>query len=137
MKRILLFIVVTFGVIGVMALTGCAVQPSINPPVEQFSIQAVGTPIPTGQDAVPVNLPAGTSGVMIVNNKPVALQVVVSNTIATIMPAQGFLFILPPSTYQIYLYDPSGPIGSRVERTDSGKVRYMYITTVPRNTPLP
>jgi hypothetical protein len=125
------------GAVGLFVLVSCAAQPAPNPPIEQFSKPAVGTPIPPNQDTAPVKLPTGASGVMVVNNKPVPLQVVVSDTIATIMPTQGFLFILPPSTYQIYLYDSSGPIGNRVERTEADKVRYVYITTVPRRTPVP
>ena len=131
------FIRAVCGMLGLIILAGCAAQPIPNPPVEQFSKPAVGTPIPAGKDAAPVNLPAGASGVMVVNNKPISIRVAVSDTIATISPTEGYLFILPPATYQLFLYDLNGPIGNQVEQTEAGKVRYVYVTTVPRRTPSP
>jgi hypothetical protein len=132
-----LLIKVLCGVFGSIVLLGCATQSIPNPPVEQFAKPAIGTPIPTGKDVVPVNLPTGSSGVMVVNNKSISIRVAVSDTIATIEPSEGFLFILPPSTYQFYLYESDMPIGSRVEQIEVGKVRYVYITTVPRRTSSP
>jgi hypothetical protein len=113
-------------VIGLAVLAGCT---SSIPPASQFQIPAVGTPMPGGhEEAVKPDLSLDTSGVLFVNQTGVRVQVVVSSTIATIPIGEDFLFILPPGTYQVYLYQPNLAPLIHTETTTGGKLRYVYLT---------
>lgn len=124
----LLRILALITLIGILSglLLGCNPQPQI-PPAEQFTQVPVGTPIPYDQHGAPVSLPPGMSGAMFINQKNTPIRVAVSDTITTVIPGQAFLFILPPASYQFYVYEVDGPNSTRTEKTEPGKVRYLYL----------
>ena len=120
--------------IALLGLASCSLESSNPlPAVDQFQTPAAGTPIPAGQEAVPIDLPSSSSGVLFVNQGSAAVRVVVSDTIATIPPAQSFLFVLPPNAYEFYIYEPGVPPRSHREQTESGKVRYVYLVPLLLN----
>lgn len=111
-------------------LAGCSSQssPTQIPPVDQFTIPAVGTLMPPGrEEAVKPDLPSDSSGVLVINHAEVEVKVVVSNTLATIPAGNMFLFVLPPDTYQFFVYQPNAAPQLFVEQTQGGKMRYVYL----------
>lgn len=126
-RRIVVAIVLT-GILGSMLL-GCNSLPPV-PPAEQFTQIPIGTPIPYEQHGAPVTLPPGMSGAMFVNQKTTPIRVAVSDTITTIIPGQTFLFILPPASYQFYVYEVDAPNSARTENLELGKVRYLYLLPI-------
>lgn len=111
-----------------LALGGCQAGDQINAPQEtQFQIPAVGTPVPIGAGTTPVSLPNNGSGALFINNASLQVRVAVSNTIVTIDPKKGFLFVLPAGSYQFYIYglEPAAQIDT--EKIEQGKVRYVYL----------
>ena len=125
MSRRLLIAVLLGGILSSLML-GCSSLPPV-PPAEQFLRAPIGTPIPYNQHGAPVSLPPGMSGAMFVNQKNAPIRVAVSDTITTIIPAQAFLFILPPGAYQFYVYEVNAPNSTRTENLEPGKVRYLYV----------
>lgn len=112
-------------------LAGCSSQssPTRIPPVDQFTIPAVGMLMPPGpEEAVKPDLPSGSGGVLAINQTGVEVKVVVSNTLATIPAGNMFLFVLPPDTYQFFVYQPNAAPRLFVEQTQGGKMRYVYLT---------
>jgi hypothetical protein len=94
---------------------------STIPPVEHFNMPAVGTPIPEVTGAHYADMPPGTGGVLYLNSlRPI--QVAVNETIVTILPGQGFLFILPPGNHEFYIYGMIDKPVSKTERVEAGKV---------------
>ena len=100
----------------------------VIPPEEKFTIPAVGTLIPVGGGTHQLSIPHDVGGSLVVNNTEAEIRVVVSDTIATIKPTQGFLFILPPGTYQYYIYG-LGTSKIYVDQVQGNKVRYVYISS--------
>jgi hypothetical protein len=122
MRRVFLVLVL----IGlVLALGSC--QNNRIPPIEQYTVPALGTSLPAEAVSRVLGLPDGGSGIAMFNNSPAVVRVVVSDTIATISPAEGFLFILPPQDYRFYIYHANGASQAFVERVENGKVRYVYL----------
>jgi hypothetical protein len=119
----------TISLLVLMFLVSCqSPQPSV-PPASEFRIPAVGTPLPSGhEEALNPEIASGTSGVLFVNQTGLHVQVAVSDTIATIPVGEDFLFILPPDTYQFYLYQPDLAPRIHTETTTAGKVRYVYLS---------
>ena len=58
------------------------------------------------------------------------VNVVLSDTIATIPPTYGYLFVLAPGTYNFYVYESDNGPTVRTETIKPGKVRYVYIYPV-------
>jgi len=56
--------------------------------------------------------------------------VVINNTITTLDITKGFLFILPPQTYELYVYGLSDRPVARSEQVEAGKTRYFYLMPV-------
>jgi hypothetical protein len=101
------------------------------PPASQFQVPALGTPMPGGQEeAVRPDLPPDQSGALIINQTGLQIQVAVSGTIVTLPIGQDFLFILPPSAYEFYIYEPDSTSYIQKETLEGGKLRYVYITHV-------
>jgi hypothetical protein len=94
----------------------------------KFTSLAVGTVVPNGEEARLAPLPVGMGGALLVNRSENPIRVVISDTLATIPSGQGFLFILPPATYdvQVFKTDTDGPL-RREESVSEGKTRYVYI----------
>jgi hypothetical protein len=125
---------ITISLFALMFLASCqSPQPSV-PPASEFRIPAVGTPLPGGhEEALNPDIASSTSGVLFVNQTGLRMQVAVSDTIATIPLGEDFLFILPPGTYQFYLYQPDLAPRIHTETTTAGKVRYVYLSrALPR-----
>ncbi len=101
------------------------------PAASSFIVPAVGTLMQGGhEEAVqPVLLP-NQSGALVINQTGLQIQVAVSNTIAELPIGQDFLFVLPPSTYEFYIYEPNRSPYIHQETLESGKLRYLYITDV-------
>jgi hypothetical protein len=119
-------------VLFTLALGGCQADNQIKAPSEdQIRTPAVGTPIPAGAGLSPVTLPDNGSGALFVNNASVKVRVVVSNTIASIDPRKGFLFVLPPGSYQFFIYDLEPTVQVSIEKIDPNKVRYVYLLPPP------
>lgn len=125
---------VHLAIFGLLAVWGVACAPLL-PPKSDFTVPAVGTLIPGGhEEAVHPEIPAGQSGALLINQTGLRIQVAVNNTIADIPLAQDFLFILPPGTYEFYIYrDDSQPIMHK-ETLEAGKLRYLYISPLLGNT---
>src|SRR5512144_3214459 len=86
-----------------LALGSCQADNQIDVPQEtQFHNPAVGTPVPIGAGMSPVSLPNDGSGALFINNASLQVRIAVSNTIVTINPKEGFLFVLPAGSYQFY-----------------------------------
>ena len=98
------------------------------PPKESFTIQAEGTLLPPGTSyAQTLNLPAGSSGALFINKIGSTVNVVLSNTIATIPIGQIYLFVLPPGEHEFYIYGLTDQPLTRIERTEAEKVQYIYL----------
>jgi hypothetical protein len=120
--------ILLFAVITLLILACCQSGNGIEiPPESQFSAPALGTPIPINLGLSPVSLPANDSGALIVNNSSAAVRVVISNTITTIEPKAGFLFVLPAGSYPVYIYGLENAPKMHVEKIDQGKIRYVYL----------
>ena len=88
----------------------------------------MGTLVPgEHEEAVTPAFSQGVSGVLMVNQTGAQVQVVVSATIATIPAGSSFLFVLPPNTYQFYIYEPGVAPWVHTETTLRGKMRYVYL----------
>lgn len=128
MFRRVMITVLLGGILSSLML-GCNSLPPI-PPAEQFNRDPVGTPLPYDQHGAPLSLPPGMSGAMFVNQKNTPIRVAVSETITTIIPTQAFLFILPPGSYQFYVYEVDAANSARTENLELGKVRYLYLLPI-------
>jgi hypothetical protein len=125
MRNFLLFTLLMCSVIVASLTAGC--RPSI-PPASQFQVPAVGTLVPDQQvEAVTPVLSQNESGVFMINQTGAQVQIVVSSTIATIPAGSSFLFVLPPDTYQFYIYEPGIAPWTHTEATLGGKLRYVYL----------
>ena len=121
---------------------GCAVYTSVSdktnqtivnsnqiPPIEHFQNLAVGTPVPYTTSPMPsFELPPASGGILFLNGMNGVVHVAVSDTMSTIATGYGFLFILPPQTYDFYIYGLVDYPVARSERVEEGKVRYVYLT---------
>lgn len=113
-------------------VTGCQARGPSIPPIENFTIPAVGTVVPPSAVAAPSVTP-GFTGMMFVNNLAAPASVVVSDTIAEIPAGHGFLMPLLPGAYQVYIYEQnSSPKTSMIDVAEK-KVRYVYL--VPLRSP--
>ena len=111
-----------------VVLSGCQTGDRIEiPPEAQFQIPALGTPIPVGAGSVPVTLPNDGSGALFINNASLPVRVVVSNTITSIQPTAGFLFVLPAGSYQFYIYGLESLPQLHTEIIAQSKIRYVYL----------
>jgi hypothetical protein len=112
--------------ISLWLLIGCTSPTPVIPPAEQFTQPAVGLPLPriTGD---PMFVPGGSSGVVFYNQKITPIRVAISNTITTITPTQGFLFVVSPGLHDFYVYEIDGPASIRSEQVEADKVRYVYV----------
>jgi hypothetical protein len=111
-----------------VAIIGC--RPQI-PDASNFAVPAVGTLMSGGhEESIQANLLPDQSGALIINQTGLQIQVAVSNTIAELPIGQDFLFVLPPSTYEFYIYEPNSSPFIHKETLESGKLRYLYITRV-------
>jgi hypothetical protein len=124
---VILFARVTIGVLP-------SIQPDQSfkpiPPISQFTLPARGIPINDAQQVSGISLPSGNGGLWFVNQTGNTVQVVVSDTIATLGVAKGFLFIVPPQTYDLYIYGLSDRPVTKSERVEEGKTRYIYLVPV-------
>ncbi len=121
---------VLFGVLMLLALalSGCQTGNQIEiPPETQFQTPAVGTPVPISAGLSPATLPNNGSGVLFINNANVQVRVVVSETIVSIQPKAGFLFVLPSGSHQFYIYGLEPLAQLHTENVEPGKVRYVYL----------
>jgi hypothetical protein len=113
------------GIVFASLLTSCR---SSIPPVSQFLSPAVGTLVPgQREEAIAPTLSQNESGVLMVNQTGAQVQIVVSSTIATIPAGSSFLFVLPPDTYQFYIYEPGQTPWAHNESALGGKLRYVYL----------
>lgn len=111
-----------------LALNGCQTGSQIEiPPETQFQTPALGTPVPISAGLSPVTLPNDGSGVLFINNASVQVRVVVSNTIVSIQPKAGFLFVLPSGSHHFYIYGLEPLPQLHTENIEPGKVRYVYL----------
>ncbi len=118
----------------VLAVFAAACAPRI-PSQSDFTIPAVGTLIPGGhEEAVSVNLSADQSGALVINQTGLRIQVAVSNTVTTVAAGEDFLFMLPPATYEFYIYRPDSVPYVHKETLDGGKLRYLYLTPLLGDT---
>jgi hypothetical protein len=111
-----------------LALNGCQTGDQIEIPAEtQFQTPALGTPVPISAGLSPATLPNNGSGVLFINNANVQVRVVVSNTIVSIQPKAGFLFVLPSGSHQFYIYGLEPLPQLHTENIEPGKIRYVYL----------
>ncbi len=82
------------------------------------------------EESISPDLPSDHSGVLFINQTPLSVQVAVSNTIATLPTGQDFLFMLPPGSYQFYIYEPDSAPRIQTETLEGGKLRYLYLTRI-------
>jgi hypothetical protein len=78
-------------------------------------------------EAVKPVLAQDESGIFMINQTGAQVQIVVSSTIATIPAGSSFLFVLPPDTYQFYIYEPGIAPWAYTEAALGGKLRYVYL----------
>jgi hypothetical protein len=110
-------------------VTGCQARGPSIPPIENFTIPAVGTAVPPSAVAAPSVTP-GFTGMMFVNSSTAPASVVVSDTIAEIPAGYGFLMPLQPGAYQVYIYEQNSPPKiSTIDVVDK-KVRYVYLVSL-------
>ena len=102
----------------------------VIPPASQFTIPAVGLPVNDATLAQSFKLPPGNGGLWFFNQTGNDVQVVISNTIATLGITKGFLFILPPQPYELYIYGLSDRPLARSEQVEAGKTHYVYLMPV-------
>jgi hypothetical protein len=115
-------------VLLIVALSGCQTGDRLEiPPETQFQVPALGTPIPVGAGSSSVTLPDNGSGALFINNAGTQVRVVVSNTIVSIQPTAGFLFVLPAGSYQFYIYGLESLPQLHTEKIEPGKIRYVYL----------
>lgn len=119
-------IALAFTSICLWLLIACTPPSPAIPPAEQFTQPAIGLPLSriTGD---PVFVPDGSSGVAFYNQKVTPIRVAISDTIITITPTQGFLFVVSPGVHDFYVYETDGPASIRTEQVEAGKVRYVYL----------
>lgn len=119
-------IALVFTSICLWLLIACTPPSPAIPPAEQFTQPAIGLPLSriTGD---PVFVPDGSSGVAFYNQKVTPIRVAISDTIITITPTQGFLFVVSPGVHDFYVYETDGPASIRTEQVEAGKVRYVYL----------
>ncbi len=124
--RIPLFIMLLmWGVMAAPLTVGCR---SSIPPADQFQVPAVGTLVPAHEvDTIKPVFSQDEGGILMINQTGAQVQVVVSSTIATIPAGSGFLFVLAPNTYQIYIYEQGKTPWTYTESTLGGKMRYVYL----------
>jgi hypothetical protein len=114
------------GLVLCLFLTGCGRQRI--PEASEFHIPAIGTLIPgQHEEAVKPNLAADLGGILMINQIGVEVQVAVSSTITAIPNGSSFLFVLPPATYDFYIYQPGQTPVPHTEAVPSGKIRYVYL----------
>jgi hypothetical protein len=114
-----------------VALSGCQTGDRLQiPPEAQFQIPALGTPVPVGAGTSSVTLPNNGSGALFINNANTPVRVVVSDTIVSIQPTAGFLFVLPAGSYQFYIYGLESLPQLHTEKIEPGKIRYVYLLPV-------
>jgi hypothetical protein len=109
-------------------LIGCSNTSSPLPPYTQFTVPAIGTPMPGGKEEQrSINLPDNYGGALFVNRSASTLHIVINNTIVEIQGGHDFLFILSPGSYDFYIYE-SG-LAPRVFPAviETGKTRYIYL----------
>jgi hypothetical protein len=128
MFRRVAVVIILSGILSSLLL-GCNSLPPV-PPAEQFKQVPIGTVIPYDKHGAPVELPPGMSGAMFINQKNTPIRVAVSDTITTVTPGQTFLFILPPASYQFYVYEVDASNSTRTETLEPGKVRYLYLIPI-------
>jgi hypothetical protein len=102
--------------------------PSI-PPVESFTVPAVGTLVPPSEIDASVRFPADFSGMMIVNSSSAPASIVISSTITTIPAGHGFVMALPPGDYQLYIYEQNVSPKLSAVQVEEKKVRYIYLVS--------
>lgn len=118
---------------ALLSLVSCQNDNRIEiPAADKFTVSAIGTPIPPGTDLTTIRLAHNGSGALWTNNSDVTMLIAVSNTITTIPPKQGFLFVLPPDTYQFYVYSAGANPKAYTEKIDDGKIRYLYLMPPPQ-----
>jgi len=121
--------------VALFVLVGCLAKGTSQiPPSSQFRSPAIGTPMPATINATQIRLPPNSSGVLFVNQTGNPVRVAVSDTITTIPAGQSFLFVLPANTYQFYIYEVGISPKARTERTEEGKMRYIYLLPLPKPT---
>ncbi len=123
---------IVFSVLPILLIACQGRSSPAVPPVSQFKSPAVGTPIPVGKELAPIGLPPGVSGVMFINRTDKQVSVAVSGTITAISGLQSFLFVLPAGTYEFYIYKLDAAPGLHIEKTEAGKVRYVYLLPKPQ-----
>jgi hypothetical protein len=115
------------GLLLCLFLAGCGRQSL--PAAGEFHIPAVGTLIPgQHEEAVKPELVADVGGILMINQIGVEVQVAVSSTITTIPNGSSFLFLLPPTTYDFYIYQPGKAPLLHTEAVPSGRIRYVYLS---------
>ena len=113
-------------VLSVVSLVACGTR---APAAKDFTLPASGTLMQGGhEETVQPVLPAGQSGVLVINQTGFPIQVAVSNTIASLPIGQDFLFSLPPGAYEFYIYEPNSVPRVHTEKLEDGKLRYLYIS---------
>jgi hypothetical protein len=124
---------VRFAAVCLTMLMGVACQPRIPDPTE-FRQPAVGTPLPSGhEESIQPDLPVGQSGALVINHTGFPIQVAVSSTITTLPIGQDFLFVLPPGSYDFYIYEPNRPPYVHFEQLQDGRLRYLYISRIGKS----
>ena len=99
------------------------------PAASEFQIPAVGTLIPgQHEEAVQPTPGSDTGGVLMINQIGVEVQVAVSSTITAIPNGSSFFFVLPPATYDFYIYQPDKKPWAHTEVVTGGKIRYVYLS---------
>lgn len=119
------FLAVPIAAAVMVLCAACAPTPSREQPT--VTKQAIGTPMPVAV-AKAIQVQPGTTGIFLFNQSAAVAQVVVSDTIATILPQQTFLFVLPPQDYELKIYrsDHLEAI-NRTETVSAGKTRFVYL----------
>jgi hypothetical protein len=124
-KRIMGFI------IFLLSISGCTSYGSrhVNiPSVDEFKVPAIGTLIPgKHEESISSTLSSEIGGILFVNQSGVEVKVAVSSTIATLPAGSNFLFILPPSTYQFYLYPAAAASWAYSDTVTASSIRYVYL----------
>jgi hypothetical protein len=110
-------------------LAGCQPRSPSIPPIENFTIPAVGTVVPLSEVDSPSVTP-GFTGMMFVNSSTAPASVVISNTIAEIPAGYGFLMPLLPNAYQVFIYEQNSPPKMSMIDVVEKKVRYVYLVSL-------
>ena len=100
------------------------------PPATRFTIPATGIPIHDAAQVQSISLLPSNGGLWFFNQTGNNVQVVISNTITTLGIMKGFLFILPPQTYEFYVYGLSDRPVARSDQVEAGKMRYIYLMPI-------